>query len=206
MDMGMFLLGISALTAGLIATGIIRNRRFKRRQDQHQQLASRLGMQLAYMNEQQATWYGNYRSYPLRIETVLIPVPGPRGRALHRPALRFALPMHNPSLNALRIARRHPDAPWLDSIAQPDRPMTFAHGIAPWLDIQSNNMLFASLVLSEDLKISLYDVFSRLEAGLMFIYDDEMVFLYPGLLPDSSDLSLMLKIADLLCDTKDQLN
>jgi hypothetical protein len=163
-------------------------------------------MQLAYMNEQQAVWYGNYRGYALRIETVLIPVPGPRGRALHRPALRFALPMHNPSLKVLRIARRHPDASWLDAIALPDRLTPFPHGIAPWLDIQSNDMLFSSLILSDDLKISLYDVFSRLEAGLMCICDDEMRFFYPGLLPDSSDLSLMLKIADLLCDAKDQLN
>jgi hypothetical protein len=186
-----------------LAVGIIRNRAFSRKEKLHYRFAERHGLQIGYMNEENFTVYGKYRGYPVQIASVFL-------RSRHEKAgqtvVKCILPIVNPNRVALRAARRGPSAAALDEQAVIDRPQFVRHGIADWLEIQTNDMMFSSVILSEDVKITLYEVFSRLEAGLLCVYDEEMAFYLPLLLTSEEALETFSRALDLICDMKDELN
>ncbi len=196
-----FLVVASLIAAGSVAVGVVRNRRFRRKERLHQQLAQRLGLKVAYLNERDFDLFGPYRSYSLRIEAFSLP-DGKQRLDL----VKVSLPMVNPSLKALRIIRVHEHYPRLSEHRRIDRPVVLDHQIAPWLEITTNDAAFAGLILSEDVKISLYDVFNRLETGLLYLQDEELTLLSPHLITEPERLEAYQRIADLLADMKDELN
>ena len=66
--------------------------------------------------------------------------------------------------------------------------------------------LFSGLVLTDDIKISIYEVFRDLPGGLLFIYDEALAFMIPQLLTNESQIGVIKKAVNLLCDMKDELN
>ncbi|MDX1909370.1 MAG: hypothetical protein SF053_20190 [Bacteroidia bacterium] len=180
-----------------------RGQTFLQDEVRHQKLAQQLGVQLAWQSLREYTIFGTYRGYQIAIQPVIYPVAGMSRLWM---GTRILLPMINPNRRALRISRHLVEHRVLERIAPLDKPLYFSHQIAPWLEITTNDMMFSSLILSEEIKITLYEVFSRLEAGVACIYDEELCFVMPGLIRHEEAADLCLRALNLLCDIKDELN
>ncbi|TAE56067.1 MAG: hypothetical protein EAZ89_05055 [Bacteroidetes bacterium] len=198
----LFLLLVILLAIGSVGVGFVRNRNFRRKEALHQALADAYHLQIAYANELNFTIFGQHREYPVQIDVARLHV---RGKREARYCLKISLPMTNPNRKSLRISRRNPDWSEFDGLAVIDRPFVVRHGISNWLEILTNDMIFSSLILSEDIKITLFEVFNPLEAGLLCIHDEELSFYYPGLLDSQEQHIHSGKILELLCDIKDEL-
>ena len=198
-----FILVISALTLGSVAVGVIRNRRFRLKELLHQKLAKKLGLQVAYLNERDFNLFGTYREYALRIEAFPILLPGEKQGPM---GVKLSLPMTNPNLKSLRIGKDSDLHPELSQYRLIDRPTAFPHEVAPWLKITTNDLMFASLLLADDVKITLYEVFKPLSGALLYVQDEELAFITPRLLTEPEALQELQSVADLLCDMKDELN
>jgi len=198
-----FLILITLLAVGSIAVGVIRNRRFRKKELLHQELAKKLGLQVAYLNERDFNLFGTYREYALRIEAVpIVPIGATKGPT----ALKLSLPMTNPNLKSLRVGKHSSQYPELSEYRLIDRPAAFPHKVADWLEITTNDLMFSSLLLSDDVKISLYEVLKPLPAALLYVQDEELALITPLLLTEEDRLTEMKQMADLLCDMKDELN
>jgi hypothetical protein len=180
-----------------------RQRRFHRRQALLQKLSEDHGLQLAFMNHRSFQIFGQTRNYPVQIEAILLSSPG-----VKRPSygLQLTLPMTNPNRKAFRVGKGEASAPALQTTAVIDRPIQLDHGIAEWLSIQTNDAMFSGLILSDDVKISLFELFQPMEAGLLYVYDETLRFVVPRLLETEDQLTSLSKGLHLLCDIKDELN
>ena len=146
------------LIGGAFVIGMIRNRNFDKKEKLHQKLAQALGLSLSYQNQKDFTIYGYYRSYPLRIEGISINSP-----ELKKPfhAVKCSISMVNPQLKILRIAKSHPEFELFENLVILDRPVHMPHNLGDWLDISTNDLMFGSILLSDDIKISLFEVFNH---------------------------------------------
>ena len=197
-----FLLLIVLLAVGFILVGVIRNRRFRRKEDLHRRLASQYQLQIAYLNERDFSLYGEHRGYALRIEALTLRAPQEKeGQTV----IQVSLPMVNPTRKIVRIVKPSEQHPKLSQHGRMDRPQTVRQEIAPWLAITTNDLMFTGLILSEDVKISLFDVFNRLESGLLLLQDEQLAFYSPELLSEPEATDRFERIIALLCDMKDEL-
>ena len=202
MDTFWFVILASLLALGSIWVGFSRNRRFRRKENLHRELGRRHGLRLAYQSERDLTLFGTYRGYPLRIEAVPVRLNG----EVVTTALQCSLPMVNPTRKALRIAKRSPALPAWDQVAVIDRPIHFRHDLGDWLEIQTNDFLFASRILSDNVKISLFEAFKPLEGAVLYVEDAALAFLSPQLMTTPEAQAQVQKAIDLLADMKDELN
>ncbi|RMG71908.1 MAG: hypothetical protein D6722_06105, partial [Bacteroidetes bacterium] len=62
----LFYVLITLLTAGSIAVGVIRNRRFRGHELRHQAFARQHHLRLAFASPKDFTLFGRHRGYPLR--------------------------------------------------------------------------------------------------------------------------------------------
>ena len=67
-------------------------------------------------------------------------------------------------------------------------------------------MIFSSLILSDNVKISIFEAFKDIPSGLLVIEDKEMYFILPGKIDNDVKISQSEKIINLMCDMKDELN
>lgn len=114
--------------------------------------------------------------------------------------------MINPQLKVLRIEKADPAFQEMDKLAILDRPVHMPHDIGDWLAISTNDMMFGSILLSDDLKISLFEVLKPAEAALLYIEGEELAFVSPQLILDENQIEYYQKATDLLADIKDELN
>ena len=203
MDTIWFVVLAIVLAGGSIAIGIIRNRRFQQKEALHSKLAANLGLDLAYASDQDYSLFGKYREYSLRIEPINLAAPGAKTPAWYT---KGSIPMVNPVRKMIRIARRNDSFPELEKLVQVGAISSMQHDLEPWLDIQSNDLMFASIILTENTKISTHKAFRNLNAGLVYIEDEELSFVMPGLLTDERHLESVVLGMELLCDIKDELN
>ncbi|MEO0897055.1 MAG: hypothetical protein AAFY71_11695 [Bacteroidota bacterium] len=188
---------------GAFLIGFIRNRNFDRKEKLHKNLAVRLGLSLSYQSEEDFLIFGTYKDYKVRLETIEIRT---RDNQDGIPALKWNIPMINPQLKILRIAKDNPSYPQLTSLAYLDRPVNMAHDLGEWLSITTNDLMFGSILLSDDLKISLFEVFNPIEGGLLYIDGEELAIVRPHLILKEEDMKWYQKGLDLICDIKDELN
>jgi hypothetical protein len=197
-----FLILMVSLAAACVAIGVVRNRRYSRKEAQHRALATEYGLQIAYLNERDFSLYGHHRGYRLRIEAGSLSLPAQKKG---QPVVRISLPMVNPNLKSLRILRESPAFPAFHAHGRIDRPLSLPEKVAPWLEITTNDSMFAGIILSEDVKISLFDVFNRLDTGLLLLQDEALTFITPELLLSEAVSEHYRRIITLLCDMKDEL-
>ncbi len=188
---------IFAVIGIAITVGVVRHRRFNRWEQLHRRLAHRRNLQYSFQHQNQFHHYGSYRNYRVEIRPTLVD---------NSWFTRFSIVMTNPNRKALKIAKAAAQFPSLDSLALIDHPFPIQHDLGDWLLMSTNDLLFSSLILSDDIRISLHELLSPLSAGLIYIYDEELSFLRPGLMEQETDLLLFEKSLDLLCDIKDELN
>ncbi len=190
------------IAAGSIAIGVTRNRRFRAIELRHSKLAGSLGLEVAFADPRQYAIFGSLRGYPIRIEPVNLAEPGSKQPAWHT---KIHLQVQNPLRKMIRIARRSPHAHLLDRIVPLNRLDSLAHDLDPWMNLQTNDMMFASILLSDEVKISIHLAFRNTDAAILYIEDDELAWVMPGLLLDDTASQLLALAADLLCDMKDEL-
>lgn len=192
------------IAAGSVAVGVTRNRRFRRKERLHQQMAEQLGLKVAYLNEKDFNLFGNYQDYALRLEAVELRP----DRADSQPltVLKASIPMVNPNRKALRVVRENDAYPRLNRHLSLDRPISLDHHIAPWLQLTTNDVMFSGIILSEDVKISLFEVFNQFEVALLSLYDEELAFFAPLFLTNEAGLKKWQRAVDLLVEIKDELN
>ncbi len=203
MDTVIFIPIAVLLIGGAFVIGMVRRRNFDRKENLHKQLARRLGISLSYLNHKDFTLFGNYRGYNLRLEVVDL---SDRDKKEKRLYLKCAIPMINPQLKVLRIEKADPAFQEMDKLAILDRPVHMPHDIGDWLAISTNDMMFGSILLSDDLKISLFEVLKPAEAALLYIEGEELAFVSPQLILDENQIEYYQKATDLLADIKDELN
>ena len=197
-----FIIVAVLIAAGSIAIGVYRNRRFRAMELRHSGLAESLGLEIAFADPRQYAIFGNLRGYPIRIEPVNLAEPGSKTPAWHT---KIHLQVQNPLRKMIRIARRSPGTPLLDRIVPLNRLDSLAHDLDPWMNLQTNDMMFASILLSDEVKISIHLAFRDCEAAVLYIEDDELAWVMPGLLADEAASRQLTLAADLLCDMKDEL-
>lgn len=203
MDTAWFIIFAIILTLGTIAIAVIRNRRFKAAEDLHASLGKRLTLDIAYASPIDYTIFGNHRGYPVKILPINLAAPGTKEPRWFTKAV---IPMVNPVRKMLRISRRSPQFSELENLVQVARVDSVSHDLESWLDIQTNDLMFASIILSENAKISIHQVFNQLVSGLLYIEDDELALVIPGLLQSEAETELAYLAAQTLCDLKDELN
>jgi len=188
---------------GAFLIGIIRNRNFSRKEKLHKRLASLLGLSLSYQSEDDFVIFGSHRDYRVRLESIGLT---DRENQNMIPALKWSIPMVNPQLKILRMAKDSDHFPQLKSVAHLDRPVKMAHDLGEFLSITTNDLMFGSILLSDDIKISLFELFNPIEAGLLYIDGEELGMISPELLIREELVEWHTKAVALLCDIKDELN
>lgn len=203
MDTVWFIILAIILTLGTITIGVIRNRRFKAIEDLHVSLGKRLDLDIAFASPVSYTLFGSHRGYSIKVQPQNLAIPGDKKPKWFT---KVGIPMVNPVRKMLRISRRSPQFTELENLVQVARVDSVSHDLEPWLDIQTNDLMFASIILSENVKISIHQVFHQLISGLLYIEDDEIALVIPGLLRSDEELKLAYLAAQTLCDMKDELN
>jgi len=192
---------IILLAIGTIAIGVIRNRRFKRKQDAYHTFADKNGLRVAFRNPHNFTIFGEYRGLSIRVE----PHRGLIANPSSRKGVIFNLPLVNPNIKAIRIVKIGDKHPWINDLYPIDNPIFANKNLGDKVVIQSNDMLFSSFLLSDDVIIDLGILFNRIEAGIIFIYQDELGCVMPHFLFEPDMQATWQLVLDLLCDIKEEL-
>ena len=204
MDIVFLIILFSLIALGVVLTGVIRNRNFSRKEKLHQQFSQKNDLQLAYIHERQFNMYGNYRGYPVLIESFSVALPTNKKNVLS--AVRFSIPVTNPMRKCIKAEKGFDLYPHLALLAPLDKGISVKHGMGDDITMATNDMLFSSRVLSEEVRISIYDAFKDQEAGILYLQDENLSFATPRLLVQEDCLPSWQKMLDLLCDIKDELN
>ena len=193
---------VIVLTVFSIGFGVYRNLRFRRIQMLHNRIANDIGLKLVYADARNFTLFGDFRSYPVRMEPISLvsDTKNPHW------GIKISIPMVNPTLKALRIAKSSPSYPYLEQVGKVFRPVEVPHKIADELRIETNDFMFCHLILSDDVKMDLVVLFKALEAGVVYLQDDELSCVLPDLIRDQPHLQIYHTALELLCNMKDELN
>ncbi|MEZ4826761.1 MAG: hypothetical protein R3C61_10790 [Bacteroidia bacterium] len=184
------------VVAILIVWGLRIYRTYRRIENLHRDLAQRLSLHIAYSTFNDFTIFGRFRGYPVKvIPFTAISAPG---------FVCFSVSMTNPNLKWLRISKNLSEE--LRQISFNDKSIVVRHDIGADIVIETNDMLFAGLILSENVKISIHDTFRDLPEGLFYLDGESMNFILTRPLRTEEDLKTVTKIVHLLCDMKDELN
>ncbi|RMG56952.1 MAG: hypothetical protein D6722_25610, partial [Bacteroidetes bacterium] len=149
------------------------------------------------------TLFGRHRGYPLRIEPAPARPNLPPGQ---HDLIKVSIPMTNPNRKALMIHRSELSDPDLLTWSTLDRPVRIAQDLGEAYQVLTNDPMFAGIILSDDVKISIYELFKNPEAGLLLIEDESLLYLYRHFLTKDSRATHLSQAVALLCDIKDELN
>lgn len=188
---------IIAVILTAIVVGYRRHQRYARWEGLHNRFATRRSLKVDFIHRDNFQFYGSYRHYKVVIKPEMVD---------EQLFSSFSIEMINPNRKALRIAKNNEAIPSLQQKAIIDNPFPIKHDIGKWLVMQTNDLMFSSLVLSDDIRISLHEIFSSYDAALLYIYDDDLCLLIPQSLDREADILKYEKGLELLCDIKDELN
>ena len=192
------LLGMALI---VIAIGVIRNRSFKKKHDIFEKFAAEKGLGLAFHNPFNFRFYGNDPKNSIRIEPY-------RGLVSGNNSVKgtiFTLSLINPELKTLKIFKLHDDYPWLSNLLPIDNAIKIKYNLGENVHIQTNDMLFSSFILSQDIIIDLGVLFNRIDAGVMYIYGDELGCIIPYFVYEEDMYNTWSKALDLLLNVKAEL-
>lgn len=188
-----------------VIIAFLRIRNYSKKERLHQELSDKYGLRGRFINEKKFELRGKYREYYLSIESFLLPPNGLEDAKGN--SLKFSLKMTNPLRKCLRILKTNPPNSDLEAIVPLDKLLTVKHDLGEYLQIHTNDLVFSSLILSENARISIHDAMSNIPgAAIMYIQDEELSCIVPGLLSRSDQLGKFHKIVDALADMKDELN
>lgn len=189
------------LALGAIATGILRNKRFRKKQNIYHQFTSKNHLKLAFRNPKNFTIYGEYRGFSIRVE----PNRELKQNGNSSDGVIFQLPLVNPNLKAIRIVKKNNKYPWIQGLFPIDQVVAVKNTLGDEVIIQTNDMLFSSFLLSEDLLIDMGVLFTKLDAGIIFIHNDVLGCIIPHYIYENNMEEVWQRVMDILCDIKEEL-
>lgn len=196
-----FLISFGSAVLASLGIGIWRHRLFRYKERLHHQLAADLGLQVVYTREDSFRIFGHIKGYHLSVYPVVLR--DAKGKPT-QPAIQLSIPMTNPQRKGWRVLKSHPDYPAYAQLGQPNRPMRVAQEL-PGLEISSNDLLFSSVVLSDDLKINIHNLFKQLPAAVLFIEDETLACYLPGHAVRPEVCQWVKEAAAILVDIKEEL-
>ena len=180
-------------------------RKYHLKEKIHQMLSDNFGMRGSFINEKRFQLRGWADDYKLTIQSIRIPES--EAAKEEGNAIKFALPMVNPMRKCLRIVKEDAQHPEISNYIPLDKLLVVKHDMGDWLKINTNDLVFSSLVLSENARISVHDALKNLPHGaIMYIQDEELACIIPSLLKKEAQLEGFYKIVNALKDMKDELN
>ncbi|MEM8896838.1 MAG: hypothetical protein AAGC85_01980 [Bacteroidota bacterium] len=186
-----------------LAIILYRNRQFRLKQTLHENLAEDLGLKITYTQGKNFTIFGNTKDYPVHISPVQA-ADATSGK--YSWAVKISLPMINPNLMAIRVSRNDVEpSPLLDQIPV-YRPQPLTHSIAPWLEVLTNDLMFSHRILSDEIKMDLVVSFKTVPGAILYVMDNELACLIPGLLNEKYPAEACKQFLALLISIKDELN
>ncbi|MEO0469517.1 MAG: hypothetical protein AAF206_07855 [Bacteroidota bacterium] len=183
-----------------LAIGMIRNRRFHLQEARHKKFAKKYDLNLAYMNEKDFTMFGNFRSYPITLCNA------EAGNPEAIQGVKIYIPMTNPSRKSIRIVRGDDKHPPLVQFAPFAHALRIPFDVAFSLRAETNDLVFSSLILSDDVRIGIYQLFNKIEAGILYLHDEELACFFPDFFVHNNMANLYHEAMELLADIKDELN
>ena len=182
------------LIAGTIAMLAFFLLRRKQARKPFEQVATSLGLDLTYSHPQDFMLSGWYRSYPLTLIT--LPIATQASPTL--PCYKASVPMTNPQgkifvveKGSLRYDRELAAAPLIP----------LKETFSPGLTGRSNDLLFSSVLLTEQVKATIERFFAGVYMGQLFIAGDELTVI----VANEKRADLLPLCMDLLADIKDSL-
>ncbi|MEM6631754.1 MAG: hypothetical protein AAF694_18915 [Bacteroidota bacterium] len=185
----------------VIAIGVSRNRSFKKKHDLFQKFAEENSLGLAFHNPFNFRFYGNDPKNTVRIE----PYRGLVSGSNSVKGTIFTLSLINPELKTLKIFKLHEEYPWLSNLLPIDNAIQIKNNLGEKVQIQTNDMLFSSFLLSQDIIIDLGVLFNRIDAGVIYIYGDELGCIIPYFVYEEGMYNTWGKVLDLLLNLKAEL-
>jgi len=188
-----------------LSIAFIRVRAYNLKEKLHQQLSNHFGLRGSYINEKKFKLFGHNRDYKLVIESASIPSGGSSSKLGN--SIKMSIPMVNPTRKCLRIFKEGSGNPALEGVVPMDKLLEVKHDMGSWLKIHTNDLVFSSMILSENVRISLSGSLKNLNHSLIiYIQDEELACIVPGILTKKSQLEDFYKLVDVLADIKDELN
>ncbi|MEZ4774687.1 MAG: hypothetical protein R3D00_15995 [Bacteroidia bacterium] len=184
------------VVVALVIAGLSLQRKFTQKENLHRELARRLSLHIAYTSEKDFTIFGRFRDYPVKVI--------PFDKIVKPACLCFSVPMINPNLKWLKISKNLSEN--LEAITQNDKSIQVNHDLDTDIRIETNDMMFSGLLLSENVKISIHDTFKEVTEAILYIDGENMNFVMPRQIKAEQDILLSTKIIHLMCDMKDELN
>lgn len=186
---------------GAVAVGVWRNRRYQTLKELHEAMAERLGLNLAFQFARNYRMFGKYRGYQASVFAIEI-----KQDQATQPqyATKLQLEMKNPNQKCLRMYPKEEND--FVRLFPMEQASPVQHDASNWLTIDSNDLFLTSLILSEDVKISMGVFFKAQPDAIVYLQDDELACILPGLLEEPVQLEAYQTALDLLCDIKDELN
>ncbi len=192
------LIGMTLLVIGI---GVTRNYNFKKKHDVFLRFAEDMSLGLSFHNPFNFTFFGKDPKNSIRIE----PYRGLVNSQNSVKGVNFSLSIINPELKALKIVKPHDNYTWLTSIMPIDQALKIGHNLGEKVMMHTNDMLFSSYVLSQDIIIDLGVLFNRVEAGVVYIYGDKLGCIIPHFVFEDQMYDTWGKIVKLLFDLKTEL-
>ena len=189
---------LAIVLIGALAYGVKQYRRFKYIEKVHRDFAEKIGLHPVYVNESNFNIFGSYRTYPLRVIPHMI--------VKQSPATQIIIPMTNPNLKWMRIGKNLQAVSGFEQVSQHDKASPVTHQIDSSIEIASNDMIFSSLILSDNVKISIFEAFQDFQSAMLAIDGDMMFFITPGRIEKEDYIPKLEKAINLMCDIKDELN
>ena len=180
---------------------LYQNRGGSKIQYQLDQFAKDKDIKLSYSRRDDFLMYGKYKAFDLQIYPWQ-----PPGFKPSRPYLFFSVRMHNPMLKAVQVIKANPAFPEFHSTYFEKLPINYKHDFGPSIEIYTNDIMFSSILFSEDVKIDLGLAFQKLEAAAWFISGDTMGFIKPQDWDHSKITLYWDEILDLLTSVKEELS
>ena len=190
-----------SMTLLVIGIGVIRNFNFKKKHDIFIRFAEKKGLGLSFHNPFNFTFFGKDPKNSLRIEPY-------RGLIAAQNSVKgviFSLPIINPEMKALKIVKPHESYTWLTGIMPIDNALKIGHDLGQQVVMHTNDMLFSSYMLSQDIIIDLGVLFNRVEAGIVYVYGDKLGCIIPHFVYEDDMYDTWEKVVELLFNLKAEL-
>lgn len=185
--------------------GIRRHRRFRKVELIFERFAQRHGLKSVFSSLEDYAIFGRKSGYTFKIQ----PWPGndavfPAGATAH-PYTLCGVNMQNPQLKAFRISKFDPHYPEISQNPWETLPIHMKHSLGQGVNMDTNDMLLAGIIMTEDVTIDLGRLFETLPAGVFYISGDTMSYVLPFRLEDMKEDGAWDLIVQVLLDIKNEL-
>jgi hypothetical protein len=159
-------------------------------------------LSLVYRNASDYQLEGGFRTYPIHFEPAF---PQGKVRKKDKPWTQITIGMINPNHMYFRMHKGFREIPWLTNYDQANAK-EMKHELPADITIETNDMMFGGMILSEQVKARTQQVFEMSDHILICIKGEELIALMPEGPENPDKWKLSAEVMTLLTEIKDELN